>query len=73
MAGGAVEPVQGEVLVEAGQAEEALQRGFAHLQDVAEAHVVLYQRDDLGGVFVGEAEAGEDRLRRCGRRPRRGR
>ena len=44
------------------QAEEALQRGLLHLQDVAEAHVVLDQRDDLRGVVVGEAQARENFL-----------
>src|SRR6185437_119611 len=60
--GGDVEAVQREVLLEVRQAEEAFERGGAHLADIAEAHVVLDQRDDLGGVFVGEAEARENLL-----------
>lgn len=57
VAGGAVEPVEGEVLVEAGQAEEALEGGLLHLEDVSEAHVIVDEGDDLGGVVVGEAKA----------------
>ena len=60
--GGDVEPVEGEVLVEAGEAEEAAEGGLLHVEDVAEAHVVLDEGEDLGGVVVGEAEAGEDAL-----------
>jgi hypothetical protein len=67
-----VHVVECEVLGEVVEAEEALQGGRLHVVDVAEAHVVFDEGDDLGGVFVGEAEAGED-LRRCGRRLRRGR
>ena len=62
MGGEGVEAVQGEVLVEAGQAEEALEGGLLHLEDVAEAHVVGDEGEDLGGVVVGEAQAGEDGL-----------
>ena len=60
MRGGAVQAVEGEVLVEAGQAQEALQGRLAHLHDVAEAHVVFDEREDLRGLFVGEAQARED-------------
>ena len=60
--GGGVDAMQFQVLVEARQAKEALQRGLLHLQDVAEAHVVLDQREDLRGVVVGEAQAREDIL-----------
>ena len=58
--GGCVEVVEGEMLVEAREAEEALEGGLLHVEDVAEAHVVFDEGDDLGGVFVGEAETGED-------------
>ncbi len=58
--GGAVEVVEGEVLVEAWEAEEALEGGLAHVHDVGEAHVVFDEGEDLRSVFVGEAEAGED-------------
>ena len=60
--GAGVEVVEGEVLVEAGEAEEAFEGGLLHVEDVAEAHVVFDEGEDLGGVFVGEAEAGEDDL-----------
>ena len=62
MGGEGVEAVQGEVLVEARQAEEALEGGLLHLEDVAEAHVVGDEGEDLGGVVAGEAQAGEDGL-----------
>src|SRR6185312_17229094 len=60
--GGDIEAVQREVLVEMRQPEEALEGGGAHLADVAEAHVIFDQPDDLGGLVVGEPEAREDLL-----------
>jgi len=60
--GESVEAMQGEVLVEARQAEESLEGGLLHLEDVAEAHVVGDEREDLGGVVAREAQAGEDGL-----------
>ena len=58
--GECVEVVQGEVLIEAGQAEEALEGGLLHLEHIAEAHVVADEGEDLCGVVVGEAQACED-------------
>ena len=48
--------MQGEVLLELRQAEEPLQRGLFHLVHVAEAHVVLDERNDLRGLFEREAQ-----------------
>ena len=62
VAGAAIEPVKLQMFVELGQAKEALDGGFFHLRDVAEAHVVLDEGEDLLGVFVREAEALEDDL-----------
>ena len=33
---------------------------MAHVEDVAEAHVIFDESNDLGCFFVGEAQAGED-------------
>lgn len=52
--------MQREVLVELRQTEEALERGAAHVADVAESHVVLDQGEDLRGLFVREAQPVED-------------
>ncbi len=52
-----------EVFFELRETEKSLERRLAHVQDVAEAHVIFYQGEDLLGVFVGETEAREDRLR----------
>ena len=48
------------MFVEAWEAEEALEGGLAHVHDVGETHVVFDEGEDLRGVFVGEAQAGED-------------
>ena len=48
------------MLVELGETEKALEGGLAHVEDVAEAHVIFDESDDLRGVFVGEAEAFKD-------------
>ena len=60
VAGEAVDAVQGEVLVELGQAEEALEGGFAHIFYGGEAHVVVDEGEDLIGFVIGEAEAAAD-------------
>ena len=60
MGGEDVHAVEGEVLVELREAEEALECGLAHVEDVAEAHVIFDESDDLGCFFVGEAQAAED-------------
>lgn len=60
VAGEAVEAVEGEVLVELGQAEEALEGGLAHLLYGGEAHVIVDEGEDLVGFVVGEAEAAAD-------------
>jgi hypothetical protein len=52
--------MQGEVLIESGQAEKALEGGLLHLEDVAEAHVVADEGKDLSGVIAREAQARED-------------
>jgi hypothetical protein len=62
VAGQDVHSVQGEVLREVVKTEESLEGGGLHLLDVAEAHVVLDEGDDLGGFVVGETEAVKDRL-----------
>jgi hypothetical protein len=50
-AGERVHAVQGEMLFKLRQAEEALERGLFHLVHIAEAHVVLDERDDLCRFF----------------------
>lgn len=60
VAGGDVEAMEGEVLVEFGQAEEAFEGGLLHLSHVAEAHVVFDEGEDPGAVLIGEAQAAED-------------
>ena len=60
VAGQAVGAVQREMLVEAGQAQEFLQRRFLHARDMAEAHVIVDQRENLRGVVIREAQAPAD-------------
>ena len=62
MAGKTVEPVQGQVFLEAREPHKLLQRGGAHLLDRPELHVIVHQRQDLLGVLVGEAQAPADGL-----------
>lgn len=62
MAREAVEAVQFHVFLEVGQAGEALEGGFFHARDVLEAHMVVYQGDDLFDFFVGEAVAATNGL-----------
>lgn len=50
--GTAIQPVKLQVLIEPGKAKKAFEGGLLHLRDVAEAHVILDERDDLLGVFV---------------------
>ena len=51
------------MLTDLGQAEEALEGRGLHLQDVAEAHVVFDERENLRAVFVREAQPPQDRMR----------
>src|SRR5579864_588446 len=60
MAALAVQAMQFQMLVKAGQAEEALERGIFHALDVAKAHVVGDEREHLAGIVIGEAEAAAD-------------
>jgi len=60
MAGERVDAVEFEVFVEMREAEEALERRLLHLFDVAEAHVIFDEGEDLCAVLVGEAQAAED-------------
>ena len=57
MRGEAIHAMECEVLIEAIEAEETLQRRVLHLRRVGEAHVVLDQRENLVGVVVGEAQS----------------
>ena len=52
--------LQCEVLVEPRKTKEALEGGLLHLLDVAEAHVVFDERENLVAIFVGEAKAAQD-------------
>jgi len=56
MAGQAIEAVQLEVLGKCGQANEALESGFAHLGDILEFHVIGDEGQDLRGVVIGETQ-----------------
>src|SRR5579864_3553056 len=60
MAALAIQAMQFQMLVKAWQAEEALERGIFHAQDVAKAHVVGDEREHLAGIVIGEAEAAAD-------------
>jgi hypothetical protein len=60
MAGERVDAVEFEVFVEMREAEEALERGLLHLLDVAEAHVIFDEGENLGAVLVGKAQAAQD-------------
>ena len=60
MAALAVQAMQFQMLVKAGQAEEALERGIFHAHDVAKAHVVGDEREHLVSIVIGEAEAAAD-------------
>src|SRR6266849_941188 len=57
VAGEAVEPVQLQMLLKSRQPKKAFQRRGPHLFDVLEPHVVGYQRYNLLGVVVREAQA----------------
>ena len=58
--GETIHAVEGEVLFEAVEAEEALEGGGFHARGVGEAHVVFDEGEDLGGFFVRESEATGD-------------
>jgi hypothetical protein len=60
---GDVEAMQCEVFVEFRQAEEALEGRLFHLLDIAEAHVIFNEGENLGAVFVREAQAAQDFVR----------
>src|SRR5208282_301139 len=60
VAGKTVDAVQFQMLVEGGQAKELLQRGLIHALDVGEAHVIRYQRQNLIGLVVREAQTAAD-------------
>src|SRR5208282_2379328 len=53
VSGQAIHAVQGQVLIEVFEAEEALEGGVFHARGVGEAHVVFDQRQDHAGFFVG--------------------
>ena len=55
--------MQLEMLVEAVQPDEALERGGLHLRDVLEAQVVGDQRGDLRGILIRESEPPANLLR----------
>src|ERR1700734_344831 len=56
----AVHPVKSQVLVELWQTQESLQRRLAHLQDIAEPHVIFHQCDDLLRVLIRKTEPSEN-------------
>jgi hypothetical protein len=60
--GETVDAVEGKMLIEVGEAEEALKGRFAHVKHVAEAHVVFDEGNDLLGLFVGEVKAAKHDL-----------
>jgi len=62
MAGAAIEAVKFKMLVKSGQADEALESGFAHLGDVLEFHVICNEGENLRSVVIREAQA----LANCG-------
>ncbi len=57
MAGQAVGTVQRKMLIKRRQAQKPLQRRLLHPRDMAEAHVIVDQRQNLLGVVVGETQA----------------
>ena len=57
MAGQAVGAMQRQMLIELRQAQKSLQRRFLHARHVAEAHVILDQRQNLFGLVVRKAQA----------------
>src|SRR5437868_14649300 len=60
MAALAIQSMQFQMLLKAGQAEEALERGIFHALDVAKAHVIGDQGEHLVSIVIGEAEAAAD-------------
>lgn len=60
MAGTAIEPVQFKMLVEAIEANEALQRRSLHLWHVLETQMIRNERGNLRRVVVREPEATAD-------------
>lgn len=59
----AIKAVKFEMLVELGEADEALEGGRAHLCDVFELHVVGDEGFDLVGVVVGKTQPTADVIR----------
>ena len=51
------------MLVKLRQPQKPLQHRLAHLQNIAEAHVVLHQRNDLLGIFIGKTQPPQNLLR----------
>src|SRR5580700_93216 len=62
MAGQRVGAMQREMFVEARQAEKSLQRRFFHARGVAEAHVIVDERENLLRIVVRETQALADFL-----------
>src|SRR5580698_8261813 len=63
MRGAGIHPMERQVLVELRQPQKPLQRRLTHLHDVAKAHVVLHQRNNLFSVLIREPQPAQDLLR----------
>jgi hypothetical protein len=62
VAGAAIEAMKLEMLLEAGQADEALQGSGTHLKNVLETKMVRDEGADLRGVVIRKAQAAADFL-----------
>ena len=60
MAGQTVGTMQREMLIEGGQAQKFLQRGFLHSCRVTKSHVVVDECQNLFGFVVGKSQAPAD-------------